>query len=364
MRAQKISSIENPDDIAVLMKDFPQAEIGHRMPQILSDASSDAARLRSLTRSMRNAHVCILYQSANLEYLWSENLPYLWHDKWFTGCTDQNLMNEAAATKLADVKQIAIDSGAPQMTELNIAIDNTSRWYEFYIDCDYNDDGSLAGILTTMVDISELKRREQILKALLREVSHRSKNLLAIIQSVAAQTARFTDTIESFLDKFRGRIQSLAQSQDLVTESNWHGALFYDLARSQLEKYSEINDSRIKVTGENPYLFPSAALHLGLALHELIVNATSYGGLDPQSKNYVTISMKMEQTASGDDQLVFEWHETDFYSIPIDENAPPRFGSAVLQRIIPAVVNGEAEYLKDEFGVTYRLTIAKDQFDL
>ncbi|MGU3576879.1 sensor histidine kinase [Brucellaceae bacterium C25G] len=313
---------------------------------------------------MRNAHVCILYQCSELKYIWSENLPPMWADKWFSGCTDTQLMSETEAEKLKAARQEAVISGTAKMVELNILTDASTRWYEFYIDCDYNQDGSLAGILTTMVDISELKRREQILKALLREVSHRSKNLLAIIQSVAAQTARFTDTIDGFLGKFRGRIHSLSQSQDLVTDSNWHGALFRDLVRSQLEKYTDINDSRIHLIGENPYLFPGAALHLGLALHELIVNATSYGGLNPQSKNYVVINMETATNAEGEQHLLFDWHETDFYNIPIDHSAPPRFGSAVLERIVPAVVDGKAEYSKDEQGVSYRLTIGKNHFDL
>lgn len=360
MRANNFSSTANTNEMTALMKEGDTSESVQLQPLEVSEFS----RLRSLTRSMRNARVCILYQSANFKYVWSENLPPMWQDKWFKGCTDKVLMNEAAAAKLKASREEAVTTGTPQMVELNILTGNSSRWYEFYSDCDYRDNGELSGILTTMVDISELKRREQILKALLREVSHRSKNLLSIIQSVAAQTARFTDTIDSFLDKFRGRIQSLSQAQDLVTDSNWQGALFRDLVRSQLEKYTDINDSHLQVTGENPYLFPSAALHLGLALHELIVNATSYGGLNPQSKNNVVINIKASETAEGEDLLIFEWHETDFYNIPIDESSTPRFGSAVLQRIIPAVVDGEAEYLKDENGVTYRLTIAKEHFDL
>ncbi|MCR2327014.1 hypothetical protein NSR98_25480, partial [Salmonella enterica] len=84
-------------------------------------------------------------------------------------------------------------------------------------------------IVTTAVEISELKHREQVLKILLREVSHRSKNLLAIIQSIAMQTARFSGSVDQFLQKFRGRLYSLSNSQDLVTDSNWHGAAFREL---------------------------------------------------------------------------------------------------------------------------------------
>jgi len=82
------------------------------------------------------------------------------------------------------------------------------------------------GLITTGVNVTELRMREQVLKILLREVIHCSKNLLAIMQSIAVQTARFSDSVISFLKKFQGRIQSLSHSQDLVTDSNWRGALF------------------------------------------------------------------------------------------------------------------------------------------
>lgn len=82
------------------------------------------------------------------------------------------------------------------------------------------------GLITTGVNVTELRMREQVLKILLREVIHCSKNLLAIMQSIAVQTARFSDSVISFLKKFQGRIQSLSHSQDLVTDSNWKGALF------------------------------------------------------------------------------------------------------------------------------------------
>ena len=80
------------------------------------------------------------------------------------------------------------------------------------------------GVITTAIDVTDRKRREQTLRALLREVSHRSKNLLAIIQSIATQTGRYSGSIDGFLSRFRGRLQSLASSQDLVTSSNWRGA--------------------------------------------------------------------------------------------------------------------------------------------
>jgi two-component sensor histidine kinase len=195
----------------------------------------------------------------------------------------------------------------------------------------------------------------------LREVSHRSKNLLAIVQSIASQTARFTDSIDDFLLKFRRRIQSLSYSQDLVTDSNWRGALFRDLVHSQVEKYIDVSDERLSIDGDNPYLFPGAALHVGLALHELVVNATSFGGLSiPYGR--VKISAKVIHVASGDDRLEFRWEETNPAMPEVFEH-DPRFGSAVLQRIVPASVNGHADYRIDGTGAVYSLVIPTEQFD-
>lgn len=212
--------------------------------------------------------------------------------------------------KLDGAKRVALDTGEAQNVEIAINDGDKLRWIEFHIDCDRDDNGNILGLVTTAIEISELKRREQVLKTLLREVSHRSKNLLAIVQSIASQTARFTDSIDDFLLKFRGRIQSLSYSQDLVTDSNWRGALFRDLVHSQVEKYIDVSDERLSIDGDNPYLFPGAALHVGLALHELVVNATSFGGLSiPYGR--VKISAKVIHVASGDDRLEFRWEETN-----------------------------------------------------
>ncbi|EEQ96585.1 signal transduction histidine kinase [Brucella intermedia LMG 3301] len=327
----------------------------------LQDAEPDAARLRALLRAVRNSNVCVLYQGPDLAYSWGENIPLYWQEKWKVGGNDCDFIFSAALHKLVGAKQAALDTGEAQNVEIAINDGDKLRWIEFHVDCDRDDEGNIQGLVTTAIEISELKRREQVLKTLLREVSHRSKNLLAIVQSIASQTARFTDTIDDFLLKFRGRIQSLSYSQDLVTDSNWRGALFRDLVHSQVEKYIDVSDERLSIEGDNPYLFPGAALHVGLALHELVVNATSFGGLSiPYGR--VKISAKVLHLTGGVDQLEFLWEETNPAMPEVFEH-DPRFGSAVLQRIVPASVNGHADYRIDGTGAVYSLTIPTEQFD-
>ncbi|URQ75182.1 MAG: sensor histidine kinase [Candidatus Ochrobactrum gambitense] len=327
----------------------------------LREAEPDAARLRALLRAVRNSNVCVLYQRPDLAYAWGENLPSYWQKTWKVGGTDEDFIVSTSLAKLKAAKQTALETMTAQNVELSIMDGNKIHWIELHIDCDRDTDGNLLGLVTTALEISELKRREQVLKTLLREVSHRSKNMLAIVQSIASQTARFTDTIDDFLLKFRGRIQSLSYSQDLVTDSNWRGALFRELVHSQVEKYIDVTDERLSLEGDNPYLFPGAALHVGLALHELVVNATSFGGLSiPYGR--VAISAHVIRAENEEEKLVFLWEETN-PAMPEVYQHDPRFGSAVLQRIVPASVNGQAQYRIDGTGAVYSLTIPAEQFD-
>lgn len=326
----------------------------------LKETEPDASRLRSLMRAVKNSNVCVLYQTPDLVYAWGENIPPYWHETWKAGGNDCDFIFSTSMSRLEQAKRTALETGTAQNVELAIIDGDKLRWIEFHIDCDHDADKNILGLITTALEISELKRREQVLKTLLREVSHRSKNLLAIVQSIATQTARFTDSVDDFLLKFRGRIQSLSYSQDLVTDSNWHGALFLDLVHAQIEKYIDLHDERLTVESDNPYLFPGAALHVGLALHELIINATSFGALSiPYGR--VVISAKIQRNEKGDEELVFHWEETN-PSMP-EVIHDPRFGSAVLQRIVPAAVGGHADYRVDGSGAVYVLTIPTEQFD-
>ncbi|RCS23740.1 histidine kinase [Phyllobacterium salinisoli] len=325
-------------------------------------ARREASKLRALLRALRNSNVCVLYQTSDLAYLWAENLPDIWVDIWHVGAHDRELMQESTAARLDAAKLLVLETGEPQSVEIAVSHGDQLRWFELSIDCDRDGADTVIGVVTTAVDVTELKRREQVLKTLLREVSHRSKNLLAIIQSIAMQTARFTGTVDDFLFKFRGRVQSLSYSQDLVTDSNWRGAQFRELVRSQMQKYIDVSDPRFTLSGDDPYIFPGAALHIGLAIHELIVNSTSYGALS-SGQGTVAISGKLENIGTERMSLLIKWDEKVPGSLrESDLNA--RFGSAVLERIVPISVNGTSTYNIEDDGVTYSLDVPRSQFDL
>ncbi|EJF91627.1 sensor histidine kinase [Bartonella tamiae] len=324
----------------------------------------DKAHVSALMQAIQGAEICVLYQSVDLIHRWAENLPDILKEKWSIGCRDSDFLSVDQSEMIETLKLQVLATGKRQTLE--VRFEDSARqiiWYKFSIDCHRDEHGDIIGVLTTGVNVSELRRREQVLKVLLREVSHRSKNLLAIIQSIAGQTARHSGTIKDFLLKFRGRIQSLSHSQDLVTDSDWRGAQFHELLRTQIAGYFDTDNCRFSVEGKDPYLFPSAALHIGLAFHELIVNSLSYGALS-QANGRVVVSSQVEYKEKETPNLIISWLEIfDSLNAPTKEHKAS-FGSAVLEKIVPTSVNGTASLTFRDNGLYYELTIPNTYFDI
>ena len=139
--------------------------------------------------------------------------------------------------------------------------------------------GKVIGTSTIARDITERKNWEKRQTMLLRELSHRVKNTLAVVQSMSRQTLRASKDPESFARAFEGRIRSLAASHNLLTESEWRGGMVRDVIDSQLGGIVDDMAKRIVLDGPNALLPAEAATQLGLVLHELGTNATKYGAL-------------------------------------------------------------------------------------
>jgi two-component sensor histidine kinase len=314
---------------------------------------------RSLLRALRNTGISVLYQDNDLRIVWAQNVPAAWARGDLYGMNDHDFLPEPEALRMTAAKRDVLATGARESLEIRIPDDDGVRWFDVWIDAERGNDGTVLGVVTTAVETTEQKRREQTLRALLREVSHRSKNLLAIIQSVATQTGRYSGTLEGFLTRFRGRLQSLASSQDLVTMSNWRGADLRELAIGQVGRYCADPSRNIRLEGANPYLNPNAALHIGLALHELAVNSVSFGALS-KPDGYVTIAADLTASEKALDSLTLTW--TERIAAHVDTLKEKRFGSVALERVVPASLNGKGSLTAEDNQLEYRLIVPKGNF--
>jgi two-component sensor histidine kinase len=144
------------------------------------------------------------------------------------------------------------------------------------------------------------------IKFLLRESSHRSKNLLSVIQAIASQTARTANTVDQFQSRFGDRLRSMSLSHDLLVSEDWKRASLADLVRHQLQPFAEPG-ARLRLEGPDVYLTPDAAQHVGLALHELATNAAKYGAWSvPRGQAAVTWEIQKSQPDAG---LHLSWRE-------------------------------------------------------
>lgn len=327
----------------------------------------DAEIAFGLLRALRNTAVSVIYQNPDLRVIWAQNVPAAWSRDGIVGLLDSDFLPPQASSTVIAAKRAVLRGAGPTRLEIDVPGvpgERQDRLFDLWIDADTEPDGSVRGIITTVVEITEQRRREQTLRVLLREVSHRSRNLLAIIQSIATQTGRHAPTVDAFLTRFRDRLMSLASSQDLVTSSNWRGADLGDLVHGQAARYSATPDTAVRLEGERPWLNPNAALHVGLALHELIANSVSYGALS-RSGGHATLSAEFQPQATGRTSLLLRWTEAiDDGDRPIAGDAREKhFGSVALERVVPASLNGTSSLNIENGILEYKLDIPFGNFE-
>ena len=308
-------------------------------------------RTQTLLRGLRSSGLCVLYIRPDLSLALAENLPPSWPDaETLSAAGDAAVFDPFTAERVSAAKRAALASGAPQRIEAFQRRDGADPlWFELRLDPDVDADGAVRGLFVSVSDITEPKRREAALGELLYEVSHRSRNLLAILQSILGQTAENAGSVAEFEEKFRGRIASLARSQDLVTYANWQGARFRRLVEAQVGPFAGDGGCAPVVEGEDPMLAPNAALHLGLALHELAANSAAFGVL---ADGAGTVRIACRRT--GDGHLV-EWIETPARTLP--PVASRGFGRTVLAHVVPRALGVEASYVVAPDGVHYAVDL-------
>ncbi|MEZ5815927.1 MAG: HWE histidine kinase domain-containing protein [Hyphomicrobiaceae bacterium] len=197
-------------------------------------------------------------------------------------------------------------------------------------------DGDHGGLAVAIItDITERKSHEQQVQLLMREVNHRSKNMLGLIQSIAHQTA--AHRAGDFLENFDERIQSLAASQDLLIRSEWKAVPIIDLVRSQLALFADLKSARIAFDGPPLLITAEAMQAISMALHELATNAVKYGALSNECGR-VTISWQLESDDPAGVKFVMSWSESG--GPPVSAPTRRGFGTSVITSAVEMGLRG------------------------
>jgi PAS domain S-box-containing protein len=211
-----------------------------------------------------------------------------------------------------------------------------------------DEQGAIQRVIGVMHDITARRSEDDARNALVAELDHRVKNVLASVQSLAAQSARKTTSLDAFLKTFAGRLEAMASAHTLLTATRWRGADIGSIAAAEL---GGLAPGQAHWFGPEILLNPRATNALTLALHELATNAVKFGALSADTGR-VTVSWTLRPGGG------FELSWVERGGPPV--NAPTRrgFGATLLDRVTGRELGGEATL--DFLAGGVRATITAD----
>lgn len=317
----------------------------------VTEARRQSQRLRKLARIIELSHEAILVrQSSGGIVMWNRGCEELF------GYTRAQARSKSPFELLkpknippADVFETYILENESWSGQVHYtASDGSDVWVDSRQELVRVGDKQL--VLETNRDITERRQADEVRSLLVAELNHRVKNTLAVVQSIAAQTARSSTSPEKFVSRFNSRLQALANAHNILSEVAWSGAPIVELITSQVSMTGADAD-RITLHGEPVDLPPQTALQLALILHELSANAMQHGALSaPAGRVAIDWSVK-----EGPPRFVeLKWHETGGPAV-----APPvcrGFGLTLIERS-RSLPNIKTSIVFEPAGVLARVTL-------
>jgi len=225
--------------------------------------------------------------------------------------------------------------------------DGTWRWFLSRALPVRNDEGAVIRWFGTNTDITEIRDAEKRQQLLLDELNHRVKNTLAAVQSLARQSARGAKDVDSFMDKFDSRLIALSRAHSLLARDVWQGASLMEVVSESLAPFIEGEPSRVEISGRQIRLGPTAAVSFGMALHELITNATKYGALSaPEGR--VKIHWSLDLEGGSQPTLEFVWEESG--GPKVADAGHRGFGSRLIEDGMARELDGDVALTLEESG--------------
>jgi two-component sensor histidine kinase len=247
--------------------------------------------------------------------------------------------------------QEAIDTRTDYGVEFRVGgPHDESRWVEMRGRASYAETRPLrmAGV---SLDVTQRKHATDRQNLLIRELHHRVKNTLSTVQAIVGSTARGASTIDDFYRDFTGRIMSLANTHTILTEELWQRASLRELLTKELDVFDD-GRKRVRVNGPEVELPSDYAVPLGMAFHELVINAARFGALS-NGEGHVDVRWSVEHDGEAR-RLRLDWVEAGGPRV----SAPQRqgFGTRLLQRVLTAQVKAEVSTDYDPDGLKVRLS--------
>ncbi|HYI06220.1 MAG TPA: HWE histidine kinase domain-containing protein, partial [Reyranella sp.] len=211
----------------------------------------------------------------------------------------------------------------------------------------------------TSTDVHDLRGLQERQKVLLAELQHRTRNLLAVVQSLGRQTARTSGSIEEFTAEFDGRLRALGRVQSLLARVDHGPVELGALIDAELQAHEDAGWERGKVMVDGPpVLLPAnSAQAMALAIHELTTNAVKYGALK-QHSGRLSVVWRVEGNGDAEPRAILDWWESGVPTFDVGPQPPRRgYGRELIERALPHQLDAETRFEFGPDGVRCRIAV-------
>lgn len=216
-----------------------------------------------------------------------------------------------------------------------------------------DEDGNVVGLVGVSIDITERKRLEEREKLLAREIEHRNKNLLCVVQSVVRLTR--APTVEAFRRTVSGRIDALSRAEAILMRERLQPVDLRDLLLEELAAYNIDTSSRVRLTGPRVPVRADAGQPLAMAFHELAINAAKYGAFAEPS-GMLDVIWELQQSGT---LLEIEWKETR--RPPVKSPGQQGFGSKLIRSVVERQLQGAVSCSWEPDGLRCKISLPMER---
>lgn len=298
----------------------------------------------------KGSPVVMFSQDSQLRYTWV-SASWAGHaPEAMAGKCDDELFDVESYAPAVRAKRAAIDTGQSQRVLFSFVDNGALRRIDLRVTPTPQPGGGV-GVFGAALDITERRSLGESRVLLMRELTHRTQNILAVVLSLARQSARRQIDVHTYLKRLRDRLTALSAAYHLAMRSSFAGVPFEDLVRTQLLDAEPLIGSRIDLDGPAVLLRADAAQNLGLALFELGCNASQHGALAGEDGR-LSIAWRLEPKT-----FVLSWRE----SVPprdpenVAPQGEPGFGSLMITRLAPRALRGAATLDHAATGTLFEL---------
>jgi PAS domain S-box-containing protein len=222
--------------------------------------------------------------------------------------------------------------------------------------------GRVVEWLGTTTDVQQLRELQDRQGVMVAELQHRTRNLIAVVHSIAQQTMAATGPTEAFRDEFHHRLEALSRVQGLLSRSEEEPITIRGLIDMELDALGALNGARERVVLDGPEvrLRHSLVQTLALGLHELATNARKHGALS-HDEGLLSVTWRVVDADGEGRRLALEWTETGG-AAPVDADRPHRgYGRELIERALPYALGARTEYELGPEGVRCAIDLPLDK---